>query len=363
MLAAKRSIQCSTAVSRITSDIHSRTLGRNILAHKRVTSIRWPSDPRAIPASGSRKTTGASSTLLPARRWSSERTTKNIDCISTTLWAATCSSPRIRTGELTSLSNVRSDNNESFGTAVTYRIAPAFIVPGLDTKLKASYGTGFKAPTLEQLYVNFPPFFYANPGLQPEKSVGYDYGFEQPLFNDTFRMGMTYFHNDIKGLIQSCSLGVGFTTTLCNIGLATTYGNESFAAWKVNDRLTLRFDYTYTTARDDIAQLLLLRRPRNKETYQIIWKPIDQLTLSANILHEGTWADINRTGTVPNALEPIGPVGGPYTTVNLAANYTVSDRATVFGRVDNLFNADYQDPIGFLRPGRGIFGGLRFASF
>jgi vitamin B12 transporter len=260
-------------------------------------------------------------------------------------------------------SNVRSDNNESFGTAVTYRIAPAFIVPGLDTKLKASYGTGFKAPTLEQLYVNFPPFFFANPGLQPEKSVGYDYGFEQPLFNDTFRLGITYYHNDIRNLIQSCSLGVGFTTTLCNIGLATTYGNESFAAWQVNKRLTLRFDYTTTTARDDITQLLLLRRPRNKESYQVIWNPIDPLTLSLNVVHEGTWADINRTGTVPNALQPIGPYGGPYTTTNIAANYIVNDQATVFGRVDNLFNVDYQNPIGFLRPGRGIYGGLRFTNF
>jgi vitamin B12 transporter len=259
-------------------------------------------------------------------------------------------------------SNVRLDDNDSFGTAVTYRMAPAFIVPWFDTKLKASYGTGFKAPTLEQLYVNFPPTFFANPGLQPEKSVGYDYGFEQPLFNNTFRFGMTYYHN-IRDLIQTCSIGVGFTTTLCNVGLATTYGNESFAAWTVNDRLTLRFDYTSTTARDDITQLLLLRRPRNKETYQVIWKPIDPLTLSLNVLHGGTWADINRTGTVPNALQPIGPIGGPYTTVNLAANYKASDQATVFGRVDNLFNADYQDPIGFLHPGRGIYGGLRFTSF
>jgi vitamin B12 transporter len=114
---------------------------------------------------------------------------------------------------------------------------------------------------------------------------------------------------------------------------------------------------------DDITRLLLYRRPRNKETYQAIWKPIDQLTLSLNVLHEGTWADLNRPGTVPNSLQPIPLTGGPYTTVNVAANYKVNDQATVFGRVDNLFNADYQDPVGFLRPGRGIYGGLRFTSF
>jgi vitamin B12 transporter len=157
-------------------------------------------------------------------------------------------------------SNVRFDENASFGTAVTYRVAPAFIVPWFDTKLKASYGTGFKAPTLEELYVNFPPTFFANPNLVPEKSVGYDYGFEQTLLNDRFRVGVTYFHNDIRDLIESCSSPNGAFFTECNIGLATTYGNESFAAWKVTDRLTLRVDYTYTTAVDDITRLPLYRR-------------------------------------------------------------------------------------------------------
>jgi vitamin B12 transporter len=177
---------------------------------------------------------------------------------------------------------------------------------------------------------------------------------------------VTYYHNDIRNLIQVCSLTAGApfpTSTLCNVGLATTYGNESFVAWKVTDYLTLRFDYTTTTAVDDITRLLLIRRPRNKETYQAIWKPIDPLTLSLNVLHSGTWADINRPGTVPNVLEPIPLVGGPYTLVNIAGNYRANDQATVFARIDNLFNADFQNPIGFLHPGRAYYAGLRLTNF
>jgi vitamin B12 transporter len=69
-------------------------------------------------------------------------------------------------------SNVRFDDNESFGGHTTYRVAPAFIVPETDTKLKASYGTGFKAPSLSQLYQNFPAFgFFANPNLKLEEST------------------------------------------------------------------------------------------------------------------------------------------------------------------------------------------------
>ena len=77
--------------------------------------------------------------------------------------------------------NIRQDDNDRFGEHPTFRLAPALIVPFTETKLKGSYGTGFKAPTLNQLFVSFPAFFFfANPNLKPEESVGYDAGFEQP---------------------------------------------------------------------------------------------------------------------------------------------------------------------------------------
>jgi vitamin B12 transporter len=64
-------------------------------------------------------------------------------------------------------------------------------------------GTGFKAPSLSELYQNFPAFdFFANPNLQAEQSTGYDVGFEQPFLNDRIRVGSTYFHNNIINLID-----------------------------------------------------------------------------------------------------------------------------------------------------------------
>jgi vitamin B12 transporter len=91
------------------------------------------------------------------------------------------------------VSNIRYDDNESFGPHTTWRIAPAFIVPGTETKFKASYGTGFKAPTLVELYVSNPSIFQvANPNLRPETSKGYDFGFEQPLLNRRVNVGLTY---------------------------------------------------------------------------------------------------------------------------------------------------------------------------
>src|SRR5262245_57924365 len=73
------------------------------------------------------------------------------------------------------VANGRIDDDEFFGSHATYRIAPAVIVPWTDTKFRASYGTGFKVPTLVQRFQDFPPTFFANPNLKPESSTGYDF--------------------------------------------------------------------------------------------------------------------------------------------------------------------------------------------
>src|SRR3982075_3601236 len=254
--------------------------------------------------------------------------------------------------------NIRQDDSDRFGQHPTFRIAPALIVPITETKLKGSYGTGFKAPTLNQLFVNFPEFFFfANPNLKPEESVGYDAGFEQPLFNDRVRFGSTYFHNDIKNLIQAVFDNTTFTSTNTNIGKAITEGTENFVSAAITDRVRVRADYTFTRAVDAITGLELLRRPKEKRSANVIWNPIDPLTLSATVLHTGSFIDVSRDFSIPRLLVP------GYTVVNLAADYAVTDQVKIFGRVDNLFNVRYQNPTGFLQPSLGVFGGVRLASY
>ncbi len=254
--------------------------------------------------------------------------------------------------------NVRQDDNDRFGEHPTFRLAPALIVPLTETKLKGSYGTGFKAPTLNQLFVSFPAFFFfANPNLKPEESIGYDAGFEQPLFNDRVRFGSTYFHNDITNLIQSVFDSTTFTSTNTNIGKAITEGTENFVAASITDRIRVRADYTFTRTVDATTGLELLRRPKEKWSANVIWNPIDPLTLSATVLHTGSFIDANRDFSIPRLLAPA------YTVVNVAADYAVTDQVKVFGRVDNLFNVHYQNPTGFLQPSLGVYGGIRVASY
>jgi len=244
----------------------------------------------------------------------------------------------------------RYDDNERFGGKATWRIAPAYLVPKSGTKLKASYGTGFKAPSLTQLFVSFPAFnFFANPNLEPEESEGFDFGFEQSLAGERVQFGVTYFHNDITNLIAA---NASFTS-LENVGAATTEGVESFVSLAVTDRLKFRGDYTYTDAVDDTTGLELLRRPKHKASLNVIWLPIDRLSISVTMLYVGSQVDGNRSFSIQR-LDT-----NPYFLMNLAANYDLGKGVTLFARIDNLFDERYENPTGFQRPGLGVFAGMR----
>ncbi|MFG1203491.1 TonB-dependent receptor [Xanthobacter aminoxidans] len=255
--------------------------------------------------------------------------------------------------------NVRYDADDSFGDHTTFRLAPALLFDETGTKLKASYGTGFKAPTLYQLYAPY----YGNVNLQPEESEGWDAGFEQKAFGERVLFGMTYFHNNITNLISYDPV----TFQNVNISSAVSQGVEAFVAVKVTDRIDARVDYTYTDvvgyvppgqpfgaacAPINATSCYPLRRPNNKVSLTLGWRPTDELDLAASLVYATSWWDIVRLTS--NYIDQPG-----YTVVNLAANYRLNAVTTVFGRIDNLFDQTYENPNGFLAPGFGAYGGVK----
>ncbi|MDE1567780.1 TonB-dependent receptor plug domain-containing protein [Aquabacter sp. P-9] len=257
--------------------------------------------------------------------------------------------------------NGRFDSDDTYGDHTTYRIAPAYLIPETGTKLKATYGTGFNAPSLYQLYAPV----YGNPDLKPEESTGWDVGFEQQVLNGQASFGATYFQNDLTNLIGYDPA----TYVYVNVSQATTKGVEAFVAVQVTDSLSLRVDYTYTQAQGTVTPgstysagacapatldtCNLLRRPNNKVSVAANWQATDNLNLNATLIYVSSWWDIVRLSS--DYVDQPG-----YTILNLAANYAVSPNATVYGRINNLFNETYEDPNGFLAPGFGAYGGVRF---
>ncbi len=212
--------------------------------------------------------------------------------------------------DLFAAASVRYDANERFGGKTTGRVAPAYIVRKIGTKLKASYGTGFKAPSLTQLFVSFPAFnFFANPDLKPEESEGYGIGFEQPLFDEHVRFGATYFHNEITNLI----LPNETFTTLVNIGQATSQGVEAFVSYSLTDCFEVRADYTFTDSTDNTTGLELLRRPKHRASLSANWRPFRRLSLSTTMVYVGSQVDGNRSFSITRLKTD------PYFVANIAA--------------------------------------------
>jgi len=251
------------------------------------------------------------------------------------------------------VANIRHDENDQFGPATTFRVAPSYILPFTETRIKGSVGSGFKAPTLSQLYQSFPAFnFFANPNLKPEESLGYDAGFEQPL-GERVLVGATYYHNDFTNLINT---NASFTSNE-NVGRAVSYGAEAFVSVRLTDTLSGRIDYTNTVTKNEITNQELLRRPRHKGSATALWTPLPGLTVSGTVIVLGHFVDGNRDFSVPRLKNP------GFTLVNLAVTYDVSESVSVFGRIDNLFDRRYENPTGFLGPGLAVYGGVRLTAF
>lgn len=245
--------------------------------------------------------------------------------------------------------SVRYDDNSRFGGKATWHVAPALAVAATATRLHASYGTGFKAPSLDQLFESFPAFFFfANPNLKPETSAGYDVGIDQTLFGVTG--GATWFHNDIKNLIATDP--VTFSTNV-NIGRARTEGLETYLAWNPLDTVKLRLDYTYTEALDLALHQELVRRPKNKLSGDLRWQAMDAISLDASLLYVGSWIDGSRDFSVSRLN------AHPYVTADIAASYALTDNFALTGRLANLFDKTYENPTGFLQPRRAFYAGIK----
>ncbi len=172
---------------------------------------------------------------------------------------------------------VRIDAHSLSGTAVTYRLAPAWVVGRTGLKLKATLGTGFKAPSLYQLHA--PPTAWGpigNRDLEPEENEGWDAGAEQDLAGGRLRLGATWFRNRFRNLITFDNAR-GYV----NVGRARTQGAELSVAFLPSDGFACRVGYTRMSSKDLGTGLDLPRRPKDKLSAGLDIKPAKRLRSGA----------------------------------------------------------------------------------
>jgi len=252
-----------------------------------------------------------------------------------------------------STAGVRVDDHSQFGTEATYRFTTAYLIKQTDTKLKGSYGTGFKAPSLFQL---FDPA-NGNADLKPEKSTGWDVGVEQALLNRQIHLGATYFRNDFEQLIDWELVDpIWFTGTYKNIAKASSEGVELTASYQPFDSLLMRAGYTYTKTRDKETGEELLRRPKHKLTGDINYRFLGAGNLNLGLVYVGSRDDLT-FDPITYAQQTV--TLKDYLVVNLAASYDVTKNLQLFGRIDNLLDRHYEEVLGYGTPGIGAYGGVK----
>ena len=250
---------------------------------------------------------------------------------------------------------LRYDDHSRFGHATTLGAnGTVRLAQGL--RLRASYGEGFKAPTLFQLLSD-----YGNTALRPERTKSYDAGLEYTT--GPVHAELTVYRRDSRNLIAyvSCYLQ---TTGICtnrpfgtydNLGKARAEGVEAELTLRPDSHVTLRSIYTYTRARNLTPGSAntgndLARRPLHALTLSSDWEtPLSGLALGADLrLTSRSFDDAANTARLP---------GGP--TATLRASLPIHDRVTLYARVENLFNTHIQTAAGYGTLGRSAFAGLR----
>jgi vitamin B12 transporter len=268
---------------------------------------------------------------------------------------------------LTFTAALRDDSVSSFGSAVTGRLGGVLAIPEADLHLKASYGTGFLAPSLFDLYGTSQSsfgFYRGNPDLKAEHSAGYEAGaqFDIPAWGapDFLSLSATYFNNDLKDLIATV-YDVNFNSTETNINKAQTHGVETELVFTPAPWFNADISYTLTDIHDPTGQTQL-RRPQNTASATATILPIPQLSIVPQWQYVGRFSDFlyNNDGSSGGNASGLG-YAKPGTIVNLSVNYAYSTALSLFATGDNLLQSRFEPVNGDQIPGQSFLFGVRAA--
>ncbi|MBC7520936.1 MAG: TonB-dependent receptor [Sandarakinorhabdus sp.] len=252
---------------------------------------------------------------------------------------------------------VRHDDHDRFGGATTFGASGVWIPGDFGTTVRASYAEGFKAPSLYQLQGD-----YGNQTLRPERSKGWDAGVTQRLIEGTLQATATYFHRNSTDLIDfiSCSRPL---TGICvnrpfgtydNVLKARSQGIEIGLVLQPVEALRVQANYTYTDARNRAAgsanfDKQLARRARHAVNTLVDYTWGFGLATGATLTHVGTSFD--------NAANSRRLPG--YVLVDLRASFPITRNVEIYGRIENLFDEQYETTFRFGQIGRAGYAGVR----
>jgi len=248
--------------------------------------------------------------------------------------------------------SVRYDSNTASNNKTTYKAGLA-VHPLEGVKITANYGTGFKAPSINDLYFPASAFSGGNPNLRPETSRSWDVGLHyryQGKDSDASSLSVVWFDQRFRDLIVWQGPPPTFFFSPVNIGRAHTRGLELTTSIHVGFAY-LQGMYTFLNARDSVTNALLPRRARDK----------GNITIGINLAGLNTEVSWMVVGPRFSSTGNRKPMKG-YRKTDVRVSYAINKQWKLTGRVDNLNNKTYEEVSGYGVLGRAWYGGVS-ASF
>jgi len=231
--------------------------------------------------------------------------------------------------------SIRGDKNEAFGDYLTgnigWRYNSSFGISPF-----ASFGNAFKAPTFNELYFPFDGYGQGNPLLKPEESRSVEVGVAGT--HRKINWELRAYHTDIEQLIA------GWPTV--NIDKARIEGieaqiNTDYLGWHQTLSLNLLEPLNLSTGQQ-------LQRRSNKSLAFDLSRSVQQVDFGVNVLAQGDRPDFDYT-----SFSKVNLHG--YVTVNLRSAWHINKNWLLSGKLNNLFNEDYQTASGYITPDRNFF--------
>ena len=243
--------------------------------------------------------------------------------------------------------NARADDHQQYGNQSTGALSLGWALGG-GWRAHASYGSAFKAPSVDQLYIDNPAWsLTGNPDLAPEKSRNRELGLRWG--NSTQQLGLTWYLNRVSNLIDWVSDPVTWAGTYANVSQARMEGVT--AQWRGNfGAFSPSLSYDWLDAENLDTGFALGRRARHKASAGLDWQH-GPLQLGGEVLAVGRrWDYSNQTGNLAG-----------YALLNLSASYALREDLQLQARLDNALDRDYQSIGGYGTPGRSAYLALRWS--
>ena len=243
-------------------------------------------------------------------------------------------------GRVTATLGLRHDDPDRFEGETTLRAAVMADVGG-GFRIGASYGQGFKTPTISQILCDFC-FAPAVP-LTPETADGWDATVGWRSGDGRFDLSVTAFRLEVED--QIAYVGGRYE----NISRTSAEGVEVDLSGELGGGFGFRAGYAHVDAVDESTGLPLLRQPEHSGSASLFWRG-ERLEGALTVRAESEQLDVVGFGT--------GERDG-FVVVDLAGAWDFTERVQLTGRIENLFDADYQESFGYGEPGVAAFVGVR----